>query len=93
MLSDRGENRTLLVWSRSQAGEEGGRRTVFRASDWCACVRRGRWEGVLNVMLGRGRMILDPLIPVLPRQRASGFHRPGRHGLHQAQTKRREVSG
>ena len=47
--------------------------------------------GVLDVMHGCSRMTIDPRILAMPGWSTSGFHRPGRHCLHQAQ-KRREVS-
>ena len=34
----------------------------------------------------RSRMTRDPCIPTMPGQSASGFHRPGRHCLHQARS-------
>ena len=35
-------------------------------------------------MHGRSRMTIDPHIPTIPGRSMSGFHRPGRHCLHQA---------
>ena len=35
---------------------------------------------------GRSRMTVDPHIPTIPGRSTSGFHRPGRHSLHQAQS-------
>ena len=41
---------------------------------------------VLIIMYGRSRMTIDPLIPTMPGQSTSGFHRPGRHRLYQARS-------
>ena len=35
---------------------------------------------------GRSRMTIDPRIPTMPGRSTSGFHRPGRHCLHQARS-------
>ena len=37
-------------------------------------------------MHGRSRINIDPRIPTMPGRRTSGFHRPGRHCLHQARS-------
>ena len=37
-------------------------------------------------MHGRSRMTIDPRIPTMPGRSTSGFHRPGRHRLHQARS-------
>ena len=37
-------------------------------------------------MHGRSRMTIDPCIPTMPGRSSSGFHRPGRHCLHQARS-------
>ena len=42
--------------------------------------------GVLDIMHGRSRMTIDPRIPTMPGRSTSGFHRPGRHCLHQARS-------
>ena len=59
---------------------------------------RRRWGGgkrgggvldrrdVLDIMHGRSRMTIDPRIPTMPGRSMSGFHRPGRHCLHQARS-------
>ena len=44
------------------------------------------WGGVLIIMHGRSGMTIDPRIPTIPGRRTSGFHRPGRHCLHQARS-------
>ena len=41
-------------------------------------------ERCTHVTHGRSRMTIDPRIPTMPGQRTSGFHRPGKHCLHQA---------
>ena len=41
---------------------------------------------VLDLMHGRSRMSIDPRIPTMPGRRMPGFHRPGRHCLHQARS-------
>ena len=40
--------------------------------------------GVLIIVHGHSRLIVDPRIPTTPGRSASGFHRPGRHCLQQA---------
>ena len=35
---------------------------------------------------GRSRMTIDPRIPTMPGRSTSGFHQPGKHCLHQAQS-------
>ena len=42
--------------------------------------------GVLDRRDGRSRMTIDPRIPTMPGRSISGFHRPGRHCLHQARS-------
>ena len=42
--------------------------------------------GCTHVMPCRGRMIIDVRIPTIPGRSTSGFHRPGRHCLHQARS-------
>ena len=37
-------------------------------------------------MHGRSLMTIDPRIPTMPGRSASGFHRPGRHRVHQARS-------
>ena len=37
-------------------------------------------------MRGRSRMTIDPRIPTIPGRSRSGFHKPGGHCLHQAQS-------
>ena len=37
-------------------------------------------------MHGRSRVTIDPRIPIVPGRSTSGFDRPGRHRLHQAQS-------
>ena len=39
-----------------------------------------------HVMHGRSRMTVDPRIPTIPGRSTSGFHRPGRHCLHQTRS-------
>ena len=41
---------------------------------------------VLDLTHGRSRMAIDPRIPAMPGRSMSGFHRPGRHCLHQARS-------
>ena len=43
-------------------------------------------KDVLDLMHGRSRITVDPRIPTMPRRSMSGFHRPGRHCLHQARS-------
>ena len=43
-------------------------------------------RGVLDLMHGRSRMTIDPRIPTMPGRSMSGFHRPGRHYLHQVRS-------
>ena len=38
------------------------------------------------IMHDRSRMTVDPCIPTMPGRSTSGFHRPGRHWLHQARS-------
>ena len=61
------------------------------SNEQSACRTEGG-RGVLIVMDGRSRMTIDPRIPTMPGRSMSGFHRPGRHCLHQS-AKRREVFG
>ena len=42
--------------------------------------------GCTHVMHGGSRMTTDPRIPTMPERKTSGFHRPGRHCLHQARS-------
>ena len=37
-------------------------------------------------MHGRSRVTIDPRTPTMPGRSTSGFHRPGRHCLHQARS-------
>ena len=37
-------------------------------------------------MHGRSRMTIDPRTPTMPGRSMSGFHRPGRHCMHRAQS-------
>ena len=46
-------------------------------------------RNVLDLMLGRSRMTIDPRIPTMPGRSASGFHRPGRHLLAPSFAKRK----
>ena len=41
---------------------------------------------VLDLMHGRSHMTIDPRIPTVPARSMSGFHRPGRHRLHQVRS-------
>ena len=45
-----------------------------------------RGSGVLNIMHGRSRLVIDYRIPTMPGQSTWGFHRTSRHCLHQAQS-------
>ena len=38
---------------------------------------------VLDLIHDRSRMTVDPRIPTIPERSMPGFHRPGRHCLHQ----------
>ena len=49
----------------------------------------GKGGGGTQIMHGRSRMTIDPRIPAMPGRSTSGFHQPGRHCLHQAQSKNR----
>ena len=40
--------------------------------------------GGTHVMHGRSRVAIDPRVPTMPGLSTSGFHRSGRHCLHQA---------
>ena len=42
--------------------------------------------GVLIVMHGRSRVIIDPRTSTMPGRSTSSFHRPGRYCLHQARS-------
>ena len=42
--------------------------------------------GVLVSCMACSRMTIDPCIPAVPGRNTSGFHRPGRHCLHQARS-------
>ena len=57
------------------------------------CTKWGEGGGVLIVMHGRSRTTIDPRIPAMPGRSTSGFHRPCRHCLHEARSKRREMFG
>ena len=46
----------------------------------------GGGAGGTQLVHGRGRMTIDPCIPTMPGRSTSGFHRPGRHYLHQARS-------
>ena len=46
----------------------------------------GGGGGGTHIMHRRSRMTIDPRIPTTPGRSTSGFHRPGRHCLHQAQS-------
>ena len=46
----------------------------------------GMEEGCARAMHGRGRRIIDPRLLTMLRRSAPGFHRPGRHCLHQARS-------
>ena len=41
---------------------------------------------VLDLMRGRSRITIDPRILAMPGRSTSGFHRHGRHSLHQARS-------
>ena len=49
-------------------------------------------RNVFDLMHGRSRMTVDPRIPTMPGRSMLGFHRPGKHCLHHARRKGREVS-
>ena len=51
------------------------------------------WRYVLDLMYGRSRMPIDPRIPTVSGRSMSGFHRPGRHCLHQVRSAVRCPSG
>ena len=42
--------------------------------------------GVLDIMLGRSRMVIDPRISTMPGRSTSSLHRPGRLCLHLARS-------
>ena len=42
--------------------------------------------GLLVVVHGRSRMIIDPRIPTVPARSTSDSHGPGGHWLHQARS-------
>ena len=42
--------------------------------------------GVLDIMHGCSRLMIDARIPAVSGWSTSGFHRPGRHCLHQARS-------
>ena len=46
----------------------------------------GGGGGVLDIMHGRSRMAMDPRIPTMSGQSASGFHRSGIRRLHKARS-------
>ena len=46
----------------------------------------GVCEGNTHVMHGRSRMAVDPRIATMPGRSTSGFHRPGRHCMHQVRS-------
>ena len=50
--------------------------------------RRDRGRGVLNINIKHGRlgMTKDPRFPSMPGRSMSGFHRPGRHRVHQGRS-------
>ena len=59
------------------------------------CMKKRSKEGwgvldrraVLDLMHGRSRMTIDPRTPTsMPGRSMLGFHRPGRHCLHQARS-------
>ena len=57
----------------------------------CVCPKTPRlWTavggGVLMIMHNGSRVAIGPRIPTLPGRNTSGFHRPGRHCLHQARS-------
>ena len=54
--------------------------SLFGGRGWCT-----------HVMHGRSRVTIDPRVPIMPGRSTSGFHRPGRHCLHQARS--RQVLG
>ena len=58
------------AWGKGAEGWGGGRGVLDR-------------RDVLDLMHGRSRMIIDLRIPTIPGRGMSGFHRPGRHCLHQ----------
>ena len=45
---------------------------------------QGGWGSLLDIMHVRSRMTIDLRIATMLGRGASGFHRPGRHCLHQA---------
>ena len=49
--------------------------------------RLGGGGGTYSIFMnGRSRMTIPPCIPTMPGRSTSGFHRPGRHRLHQARS-------
>ena len=56
----------------------------WKGTFWSGQARRRLGGGVLDIMHDHSRITTDPRIPTLPGRSTSGFHRPGRHGLHQA---------
>ena len=43
-------------------------------------------RGVLDLMHGRSRVTIGSRTPTMPGRSMSGFHKPGRHCLHQARS-------
>ena len=69
---------------------EGARRKILRfgreAGDW-GVVGGAGGVGVYSIFMhGRCRMTIDARIPTMPARSTSGFHRPGRHCLHQVRS-------
>ena len=58
-------------------------KTQTPSKEWCPW-SMSTLRGCTHVMHGRSRMTIDPRIPTMPGRSTSGFHRPGRHCLHQA---------
>ena len=66
--------------SRESSDESAGEKVTFgplRGQGW------GGERRCSHIMHGRSHVIIDPCIPTMPGRSMSGFHRPGRHCLHQ----------
>ena len=63
--------------------------TIFLCSFILRCWNRrgaGRGGGCTRVMHSRSLKTSDPSIPIMPGRSTSGFHRRGRHHVHQARS-------
>ena len=73
---ERGRIREMKAWDENMERLHGAK--TWKTKTWD--------EDREHVMSGRSRRTTDSRTPTMPRRDTSGFHRPGRHCMYQAQS-------